>query len=280
MNNANPPLVSVAVITYKHEKFIGQCLEGIVMQKTNFRFEVIVAEDCSPDGTRKVVEEYEKKYPDIIKAIYQSKNVGAHRNAYEFLYPRLTGKYVAVCEGDDYWTDPYKLQKQIDYLEQHPEVSLTFHRVKSVDADDNMLTVQDSNSDIIYYDWKDIYHMHVPTLSAVYRNVITPLPKEIFKAFSGDMFTFGMLACHGNAADMGFIGAAYRKHAGGVFNSKSRVEQWKKALLTRRLMQGCSYFNKDQKREITKNFHFRKNLYMKHFLKKGEIGNFLNILFV
>ena len=123
------PLLSIICITYNHKDFIRQALEGFVMQKTNFKFEVLIHDDASTDGTADIIREYEAKYPDIIKPIYQKENQfskGVHILK-TFIYPRVLGKYVALCEGDDYWTDPNKLQKQVDFLEAHPEYSGCFH---------------------------------------------------------------------------------------------------------------------------------------------------------
>jgi glycosyltransferase involved in cell wall biosynthesis len=123
-----PPLVSVRTLTYNHEKYIAQCLEGILMQRTNFPFEVVVGEDCSTDRTQEIVLAYEKKYPDKIRAITSERNVGAARNIVR-VQQACQGKYHAFCEGDDYWIDPLKLQKQVDFMEAHPDVSLCFHNV-------------------------------------------------------------------------------------------------------------------------------------------------------
>lgn len=123
------PLVSVWMITYNHEKFLAEALDSVLMQKTNFPFEIVIGEDCSTDGTRAILKDYESKYPNIIKPIYQEKNVGAMRNAYEFALPQCKGKYIACLEGDDYWTDPLKLQKQIDFLESNSEFSACAHEV-------------------------------------------------------------------------------------------------------------------------------------------------------
>ena len=117
-------LVSVWMITYNHEKYISQALESILMQKSNYDVEVVIGEDYSTDQTRKIIQEYEKKYPTIIKPIYHKENVGAIRNAFEFCLPKLKGKYIACLEGDDYWTDPNKIQKQVDFLENHPDYGL------------------------------------------------------------------------------------------------------------------------------------------------------------
>ena len=120
------PLVSVRVITYNHEKYIAQCIEGILMQKTDFPFEIIIGEDCSTDDTRKIVLEYGEKYPEKIRVIISEKNVGAVQNTLR-VGDACRGKYQAYCEGDDYWIDPLKLQKQVDLMESDPDMSLSFH---------------------------------------------------------------------------------------------------------------------------------------------------------
>ena len=119
------PLVSVICATYNQEKFISQCLEGILMQDTDFEFELIINDDASTDHTADIIREYEQKYDNIV-AIYQKHNLWSQGFSIPrtVLYPRVRGKYVAICEGDDYWIDPLKLQKQVDYMEAHPEVSV------------------------------------------------------------------------------------------------------------------------------------------------------------
>ena len=134
-------MVSVMCNAYNHEAYIRDALDGFVMQKTNFRFEVLVHDDASTDGTADIIREYEKKYPELIKPIYQTENqrskgggrVGKIQRA------RVRGKYTAICEGDDYWTDPLKLQKQYDAMEAHPEVDMCAHAAKMVKAETRKL---------------------------------------------------------------------------------------------------------------------------------------------
>lgn len=118
--------VSVWLITYNHQNYIAQAIESVLMQKTNFDFEIVIGEDCSTDSTRDIIKKYEIRYPTIIKAIYQEKNVGAVINAFEYTLPRCTGEYIAFLEGDDYWIDPLKLQKQVDFMDQHKEFGLVY----------------------------------------------------------------------------------------------------------------------------------------------------------
>ena len=118
--------VTIRCLTYNHEPYIRQCLEGFVTQKTNFRFEAIVHDDASTDGTATIIKEYAEKYPDIIKPIFETENQYSKRDGSirRIMNEHTHGKYVAICEGDDYWIDPLKLQKQIDFLEENPNYTM------------------------------------------------------------------------------------------------------------------------------------------------------------
>jgi len=122
----NTPLVTIWTTTYNHAPFIRQCLEGILMQKTTFSFELLIHDDASTDETADIIREYEARYPNIVKPIYQTENLFSKGGGItrKFLLPRSQGKYIAACEGDDYWTDPLKLQKQIEFLESHPDYTI------------------------------------------------------------------------------------------------------------------------------------------------------------
>lgn len=133
MNKDCDILVSICSITYNHAPYIRQCLDGFIMQKTNFKFEIIIHDDCSTDGTTNIVREYAEKYPNLIVPIFQSVNqyqIGNTAIFKSFVFPKARGKYLAMCEGDDYWIDPFKLQKQIDFMEVTPECTMTCTRAK------------------------------------------------------------------------------------------------------------------------------------------------------
>lgn len=125
MNNVR---VSIITLAYNHGSYIRQCLDGFIMQKTNFPFEVLIHDDASTDDTASIIREYQAKYPDIVKPIFQTENQYSKGVSIgkDFLYPRAQGDFIALCEGDDYWTDSLKLQKQFDWMEAHPECSLCF----------------------------------------------------------------------------------------------------------------------------------------------------------
>lgn len=128
-------VVSICCITYNHEKYIAETIESFLMQKTNFNFEILIHDDASTDNTAAIIREYEKKYPEIVKPIYQKENQYSQgKPVSQNNYNRAKGKYIAICEGDDYWTNPYKLQKQVDYMEKNKECGGCFHAGELINA--------------------------------------------------------------------------------------------------------------------------------------------------
>lgn len=133
-------LVSICCIAYNHEYYINKTIEGFLMQITNFRYEILIHDDASTDSTQKIIHAYKNQFPDTIKPIYQTENQFSRGvNALHIVSERAVGKYIAICEGDDYWVDPYKLQKQVDYMEVHPECSMCVHAAHQVDTRGNKL---------------------------------------------------------------------------------------------------------------------------------------------
>lgn len=171
------PLVAIHCLVYNHEPYLRDCFEGFVMQQTNFPFVAIVHEDVSTDGSAAIIREYAVKYPDIIKPIYEtenqySKHDGSLERVMNETIAATKAKYVAMCEGDDYWTDPLKLQKQVDFLEANPEYSMCFHGAKisleGVDASKigakcERLETREYHANEMFSSWI------VPTASIVYR---------------------------------------------------------------------------------------------------------------
>ena len=141
----NKPLVSISCITYNHEKYISDALDSFLMQKTDFDFEILIHDDASTDRTADIIRDYERRYSNIIKAIYQTENQYTKvidRMFYTFNDSRAICKYIALCEGDDYWTDPYKLQKQVDYMIKNPECSMCIHSADLVDVDKKLQGIE------------------------------------------------------------------------------------------------------------------------------------------
>lgn len=146
-------MISIFCTAYNQEKYISDAIESFLMQKTSYPFEVLIHDDASTDNTAKIIKRYENENPKIIKAIYQTENqysTGGHIYS-RFLYPRAKGKYIALCEGDDYWTDRFKLQKQAEYLESHPQCSLCTHAARKVTRNKKLVGyVRPSKSDKIF----------------------------------------------------------------------------------------------------------------------------------
>lgn len=218
IKDSNPLMVSIRCIAYNQEAYIRQCLDGFVMQKTNFRFEAIVHDDASTDGTADIIKEYAAKYPDIIKPILESENQYSKGGniLYNIMENHLYGKYVCICEGDDYWTDPNKLQKQVDYLESHPDCVLVHTGVAFVDKKSSI--IEEKHFDDTNIDYKKyIIEKGNPIVSAsvCYRRDVDLEWGSIretmpFKLMMGDKPHWIFLATKGTFKYLHEITTAYR----------------------------------------------------------------------
>jgi len=165
-------LVSVHMPTYNHENYIQEAIEGVLMQETDFDYELIIGEDCSDDRTREIVRKYEKEYPTIIKPIYHKRNMGILRND-QAIFNRCLGKYIAMLDGDDYWTDKYKLQKQVNILEQREDIMLVCHNVDNYYEEEKFFDRYVRNSTEGEFDLDDFLKYEVcDTVSVMFRRII------------------------------------------------------------------------------------------------------------
>lgn len=215
--------VSICTITYNQEKFISQAIESFLSQKTNFDFEIIVSDDASTDNTKEILKSYSKKYPLLVKLVTRSKNVGMMQNLVETL-KRCTGEYIAFCEGDDYWTDENKLQKQADFLDANQDYSICFHKIKELDKDGNLTNPIMNNFDKnITYNFLEIAEYNViHSPSVMWRgSIIDILPYWILQAPLGDFILHLLYANRGKTYFMSDTMAIYRKHPQGVWSQNS-----------------------------------------------------------
>lgn len=214
-------LCSVLMITYNHEKYIAQAIDSVLMQKTNFDYEIVIGEDCSTDRTREIVLEYKAKHPGKIRLLLQEKNVGMMQNFIDTL-KACTGKYIALLEGDDYWTDPYKLQKQVDILEAHPEYSLCFTDRRIIDLSGNVILIDRYNKKV--YNTIDVitYRFCAPTQTVLFRNFynIQTFLKRHNDFIYGDVLLTLFLSLLGDMYHLPDITANYRQTHTGVWTSK------------------------------------------------------------
>jgi glycosyltransferase involved in cell wall biosynthesis len=224
------PLLSVCLITYNHVNYIEQAIEGVLMQKTNFAFELIIADDYSTDGTRDIIKNYKKKYPDLIKLILQKKNVGAAQNWIDLLNNPKT-KYIAYFEGDDYWTDPYKLQKQVDCLEFKKHCIGCFSDTSVIS--DKGVFLQDVNFDTFKREISitEVGSFWMPTVSVCFRrNYLQPVinSKRIRDVYNGDMFLYYLMSQFGNYIYVNTAPSCYRQHPGGIWSGLKVINQYEK----------------------------------------------------
>lgn len=221
-----PLMVTIRCITYNHEPYIRQCLEGFVMQKTNFRFEAIVHDDASTDGTAAIIREYAEKYPDIIKPIYETENqYSKHDGSLRRIMNAHThGKYVAMCEGDDYWIDPLKLQKQVDFLESNPKYSMCFHRVKVISENGGGEALYSHLQEKTYSAHEILKKWTVPTASVMYRRqYLLDMPVDSNFIY-GDIVCFLTMASKGKLYCMRNEMAVYRRLLTGAIGSQKKSD--------------------------------------------------------
>ncbi|WP_294506119.1 glycosyltransferase [uncultured Victivallis sp.] len=229
------PLVSVVSLAYNHAKFIREMLESVVTQKTDFPFELLVHDDASTDGTAEIIREYEAKYPEIVKPIYQTENQWRKpgHTSKLFIYPKIRGKYVAFCDGDDYWTSPDKLQKQVDFLEAHPDYSMCFHPVEiRWEGDERPPEIFPSpgfrfhKKSLTFRDLKK--HNFIQTNSVMYRWRFHRDPLSLIpdRVMPGDHFLHLLHAAVGKIGFLDETMSVYRKHSGGIWHDARRSDEF------------------------------------------------------
>lgn len=226
-DNLEIPVISIAMLTFNHQDFIVQALEGVLMQNTDFNFKIIVADDKSTDNTRNILLTYQKNYPNKFKLILQNDNVGVHENTLS-LIENVEGKYIALCEGDDYWFDSSKLQKQVDFLEHNPEYVLSFHDVQNINFRGALI----SESKIPRKNQRNLSSKEMcgsitlPTLSLVFRNKENLFKFKIEDVLNGDKVLISYLSEYGKSKFHPEIkNVFYRSHDNGIWSSLNNEKQ-------------------------------------------------------
>jgi glycosyltransferase involved in cell wall biosynthesis len=214
------------MVTYNHERYIAQAIESVLMQQTTFDYEIVIGEDDSSDNTRAIVKEYKERFPDRIRLFLNSRNDviyihGAPTGLWNIVncLNNVRGKYIALLEGDDYWTSPSKLQKQVDILEKDQSLGGCFHETQLVYEDGSLGKVygRDAN-DLMYPDDTITAYSPFHTSSLVFRNDALQFPDWLFETQSADMALFSIVSAFGPLQKIPEIMSIYRKHKGGVTN--------------------------------------------------------------
>lgn len=269
MENKNPPVVSIVCLVFNHEKYLRKTFESFIAQKTSFPIEIIVHDDASTDKSKLIIEEYQNKYPDKFKPIYQEHNQHSIEvgRVTKIAFKAASGKYIALCEGDDYWTDSHKLQKQVSFLESNPDYVLTHHDALIIDQNDKIIAESKLPSSC----QKDFSPIELKrgafllNLTLCFRNVIKEFPPEIHKIRNGDTFLISLLGEYGKAKFLKNIKpAAYRVHSGGV---------WSKANQEKKLKMRLSLFS-------TLKDYYSRDKPLSSFFKAKEKGVMRQLIFL
>lgn len=263
-------MVSVLMITYNHENYIRQAIEGILMQQSTFDFELVIANDNSPDNSHSIITDIINNHPlgGIIKYIDRSINVGMQKNFLD-AYSNCVGKYIALCEGDDYWTDPLKLQKQVDFLETNLDYVVCFHDCSVVDENSKIKIKSYLTNFKLDYNENDLKKGGwLPTLTRCFRNVLDKYPDEFKNVNCGDLFLTSYLGFYGKAKFMDFNGANYREHIGGVWSGTNEK------IRNRKMIQDFytlySFYENLSDKEISQ--FYKKNVYKSFMLDIKYFG--------
>lgn len=220
-------LLSIVCTTYNHEKYIKETLDGFIKQKTSFPFEVIVHDDASLDATPDIVREYEEKYPSLFRNIYRKENwYSQGKNIWEYLLVNVVrGKYIAICEGDDYWIDPLKLEKQTSFLEQHVEYSICYHRVKLVSGEKMELSRIPRKYSMNQCDMAKTNYINTP--SVVFRNFGNKLDYTLLsQCLTSDYVLWLLLSGYGKVYFLEDVMACYRINQNSLWGTKSAIYQY------------------------------------------------------
>lgn len=236
------PTVSVITLVYYHQNTIKQCLDSILAQRTDFGVELIIGEDCSTDSSMEIISEYLAQYPEMIRVITAEKNVGMIANTNR-CYNACRGKFIALCEGDDYWIDPYKLQKQFDYMEKHSNCSLCFHAHERVYAKNSLNCAsypKFKSSNGIYY----LRHLiaggggFMATNSMFFRNSdCSKMPLWMKNYDIGDLPLMLWLGSRGYTYYINEVMSAYRISSSGSWSEKQDNRGVKQTIVG--YMEGC-----------------------------------------
>lgn len=213
------PLVTTKTISYMHGKYIRECIEGILMQKTTFPVQVLIHDDASTDVTADIMREYERKYPKLIQCFYQEENTYGKPNRRDLMkdyHDAVAGKYIAICEGDDYWTDPLKLQKQVEFMESNPDFSMCFHNVARLSRKGAIALLYDQLMKPLSFEDIVLNPIFISLNSVVYVKELYLHKKWHNYIMQGDLVLIYCLALKGKLGYISEPMSVYRKHSSSL----------------------------------------------------------------
>jgi len=275
------PLVSIDCNAYMHENYIQEAIQGLLMQRTNFKVEILIHDDASTDKTPDIIKYYANRYPNLIKATLQIENQynkNPKTSNYVKPYPKV-GKYIARCEGDDYWTDKYKLQKQVDFLEKNPDYVVAYHDAIIVDTNGNIISKSKMhNKSKKDYSKEELIkgNTFILTMSRVHRNIKLNIPPEVRNVVNRDNFFTSLLGHYGKGKYFSCIKpAVYRDHGNGIWSSLDQKQKNLSKIRTYYWM--YRYYKRINEKEYAINFlHKINNLLKTKCISEADVVEILN----
>lgn len=229
--------ISVLMLAYNREDYISTAIEGVVKQKTNFKFELVIGEDCSTDKTADICKKYQESYPHIIRIISQERNCGLQEN-FVRTHRACRGEYIAICDADDFWINRHKLQIQIDFLEKNPKYVACFHRALNYYQSNGSKSISNGLFPKKVYNLADIINCNpVTNATVVFRNTLFPqLPSCFNQIKSNDLAMHILNAEHGDYYFMNKVMAVYRRHNNSAWGMSSFEEQALHSVMSRKVL--------------------------------------------
>jgi glycosyltransferase involved in cell wall biosynthesis len=232
--------VSVCLITFNHERFIAQAIESVLLQSVDFNYEIVIGEDFSSDKTRDIVIDYQKQYPDKIRLILPEENLGYYgQKIFVQTVQACGGEYIAILDGDDYWTTPNKLQQQVDFLDSRPECAICFHDVMTIF--DDIAAPPRKYNDFEPNQFSELKHIlksnFIPTCSTLYRRgLFSEFPDWYCNIVCGDWVLHVLNARHGKIGYINQSMGVYRVHSKGLFSGMRKIQQQKEVIKCYKLL--------------------------------------------
>lgn len=263
------PVVSICVLTYNHEKYIEQAIESILVQDVDFPVEILIHDDASQDNTQKILKQYDRDYPGLFRLLLQTENqrskLGGGMNP-RFNYPRARGKYIALCEGDDYWSDSSKLRNQVNFLKKNPSYVVHAYNCNVVNSCNELVAkrrYQKTPSDIVYSKDDLLRAATLPTLTICFKNVldVKDIPRNVG---SGDRALTIALGNHGKGYFSKEVAGSYRKHEGGVSSSLDKLKRTKLSIESNKQFE--QYHRTKGRKDIAVFFKNKRISYYKRML--------------
>lgn len=307
-------VVSIQCLVYNHEPYLRQCLDGFVMQKTNFKFEAIVHDDVSTDGSAAIIREYAEKYPDIIKPIFEKENqYSKHDGSLDrIMYEACRGKYIALCEGDDYWIDPLKLQKQVDFMDVHPDYSLCFTNIQILNEETRKIDENPLSNYLNEYlpeDKEELFHYimsgfcRIQTMSVLFPvKFLSQIKRNEHRFMMGDTPLWLDLSQLGNFHYLPDKTGCYRVHSGSACRNQRTYDKFRLSMYEMRIYY-CKKYGYNIPRKIKQEYNkcaikilidngldntllpyplYKINLFQNHMiqrlLRRGKIGRFWELM--